>query len=272
MKGSFFSRNTRLISQKIIASWHSFNHWFFTTPERAILEAYQAAQAIHKIEIEQFGGKKISAESGNYSANVMAFWRGDLNRNLTIIKVRLAEFKLGLTIADTADSNLLEKLKFIDETISKYSKQDEAITEPLSINLELKTVTNQANSEETEIIELYKEPSATQKKGIFPRSIGRTFNKIAKDFTPTAEEEFVRNYRTSRTRTRRAVRFLLLLIIIPLLTQHFSKQLLLKPILQYFQSENTPTIFLNSEMEEKALNELKSFERKLQFERLLRQA
>ena len=269
MKGSFFSRNTRLISQKIIASWHSFNHWFFTTPERAILEAYQAAQAIQKIEIEQFGGKKISAESGNYSANVMAFWRGDLNRNLTIIKVRLAEFQLGFTIADTTDSNLLEKLKFIDETISKYSKQDEAITEPLSINLELETVTNQANSEETEII---KEPSATQKKGIFPRSIGRTFNKIAKVFTPTAEEEFVRNYRTSRTRTRRAVRFLLLLIIIPLLTQHFSKQLLLKPILQYFQSENTPTIFLNSEMEEKALNELKSFERKLQFERLLRQA
>lgn len=269
MKGSFFSRNTRLISQKIIASWHSFNHWFFTTPERAILEAYQAAQAIQKIEIEQFGGKKISPESGNYSENVMAFWRGDLNRNLAIIKVRLAEFKLGFTFADTADSNLLEKLNFIDEIISKYSTQDEAITETLSINLELETVTNQADSEEAEIM---KEPSATQKKGVFPRSIGRTFNKIAKDFTPTAEEEFVKNYRTSRTRTRRAVRFLLLLIIIPLLTQHFSKQLLLKPILQHFQSENTPTIFLNLEMEEKALNELNNFERKLQFERLLRQA
>jgi hypothetical protein len=269
MKGSFFSRNTRLISQKIIASWDSFNHWFFTTPERAILEAYEAAQAIQKIEIEQFGGKKISPKSGNYSENVMAFWRGDLNRNLAIIKVRLAEFKLGFTLADTADSNLLEKLNFIDEIISKYSTQDEASTAALSINVE--NVTNQADSEEAEIFK-EKEPSATQKKGVFPRSIGRTFNKIAKDFTPTAEEEFVKNYRTSRTRTRRAVRFLLLLIIIPLLTQHFSKQLLLKPILQHFQSENTPTIFLNLEMEEKALNELKSFERKLQFERLLRQA
>lgn len=267
MKGSFFSRNIRLIRQQITVSWDSLNHWFFSTPERAILEAFQAAKAIHDIEIEQFGGKKISPDSENYSENVMAFWQGNLKRNLAIIKVRLAEFQLGIKFADPANTNLLEKLNFIDDVISRYSREYQQNITTLDLNIP--TLENQSNTTNRDSI---KEPLANQKNGVFPRSIGRTFNKIAKDFTPTAEAEFVTKYRNSITRTRRAIRFILLLIIIPLLTQHFSKQLLVIPILQHFNSENSRIIFLNSEMEETAIKELNSFERKLEFQRLIRQS
>ncbi|MEA5578829.1 proton extrusion protein PcxA [Anabaena sp. UHCC 0451] len=261
MKVPYFTRNTRLIRQKITASWRLFNNWLFNTPKRAVLEAYQAAQAIQNIEIEQFGGQKISVESGNYSENVMAFWQGNLNRNLAIIKVRLAEFQLGLNFVDISDSSLLENLKFIDEVIYKYDIADGETTR--------QPVENQSTSANFEVL---KEAVSSRKTGVFPRSIGRTFDKIAKDFTPKAEEEFIRKYRISRNRTRRAVKFLLLLIIIPLVTQHFAKELLINPLFKNFISEDNTRIFLNAEMQKTALNELKQFERKLQFQNLLRQA
>lgn len=269
MKGSFFNRKTRLIREKFTGYWHSLNTWVSHTPERAISEAYQAAKAIQKMEIEQFGGKKIAPESADYSENVMDFWLGNLNRNLAIIRVRLAEFQIGINLVNTSDPSLLEKLNFIDEITAKYeqySLKDETFLEtPQNFDKEVDKI---AESEDRDII---KEPRATEKKGVFPRSIGRTFNRIAKDFTPTAEEEFVKNYRTSRNRTIKAVKFLLILLIVPLLAQNISKELLIKPILSNnFNSENNVNIFVNLEMEEEALNELKNFEKKLQFQSLLR--
>jgi hypothetical protein len=267
MNGKFSTQYTRVISQKIKESWRLFDQWFSNTPERAILEAYEAAQAIQRIEVEQFGGKKITHESGNFSENVMAFWQGNLNRNLAIIKVRLAEFQVGLTFVNISDRSFLEKLKFIDEVISKYVDQNKIINEPIENSI--RAGEKQLNSSDPAI---FKEASATERPRVVPRSISRTFNKIAQDFTPQAEEEFVKQYRTSRNRTIRAVKFFLILIIVPLLTQHFSKQLLVNPVVKHFRYEKTTQIFINSVMEEKALNELKSFEQGLKFRSLVRQA
>lgn len=104
-----------------------------------------------------------------------------------------------------------------------------------------------------------------KKTGWFPRSIGRTVNKIKDDFNPQSESQFIQDYRISRNKTRTAVKFIAMLVLIPLLTQILTKQLFISPILERVRGENTPQIFLNSEMEEEALNELKSFEKELKF-------
>ncbi len=116
----------------------------------------------------------------------------------------------------------------------------------------------------------------SKKKGILPRSIGRTLKRIAKDLDPKAEEEFVNDFRSSRNQTKIAVRFLLLLIIIPILTQQLSKQFIVSPLLDKLQENfkhkwETP-IFLNQEMEEKAFKELKKYETLLKFESLIKEA
>ncbi|WP_016949880.1 proton extrusion protein PcxA [Anabaena sp. PCC 7108] len=267
MKLSFFAKNTELIRRKFTEYWHLFNQWFINTPERAILDAYEAAQAIQNMEIEQFNGQKISPELTNYTENVMSYWQGNLNRNLTIIKIRLAEFNLGSTFINTSDSSILEKLKFIDEIIDRYTPQYESIVENLPINPSeaQKSLNSPAKN-------VFGSVTATQKTGAIPRSIGITLAKITRDFAPNAEEEFVKKYRISRNKTRRAIKFLLLLIIVPLLTQHFSKSLLFTPLIESFKVENKTQIFINSEMEEEALAKLKTFEKELKFESLLRQA
>ncbi len=275
MKASFFAKSKGSLRQKIAEYLRKSSRWFLDTPERALLEAHEAANKIKNIETEHFGGKKISAESANYTESVMSYWQGYLNKNLIVIKTRLAEFRLSYSILNVSDTTILEKLQLIDEVVSKYTPKLELVENSglISVAQPLKTnsseVNNKLDESNTEII---KTQSISQKTGFLPRSLGITFNKIKTDFTPNAEEKFVKNYRISRSRTRTALRFLLILILVPLLTQHFSKQILINPIIERnFNIDNTQ-IFLNSEMEENALQELKIFEERLKFASLLKQA
>ncbi|MBC1225369.1 proton extrusion protein PcxA, partial [Nostoc sp. UCD120] len=127
MKNSF-ARTAELLRQNLHKYLRSLNNWFFDTPERALLEAQQAAQRIKNIEIEHFEGKKISSKSVKYTENAMSYWQIYLDKNLTIIKFRLAEFQLSRGIINISNSVLLEKLKVIDEVVEKYAIKDELIS------------------------------------------------------------------------------------------------------------------------------------------------
>ncbi|MTJ11363.1 CemA family protein [Anabaena sp. UHCC 0187] len=113
------------------------------------------------------------------------------------------------------------------------------------------------------------QPFTFLKTGIFPRTIGRTFKKILSDISPNADEEFLKKYQISRQRTTIAVKFLLLLIIIPLLSHQLSKRIFILPIVESMRTENISHIFLNQEMEKEAFHELKIFTAELKFKSLL---
>ncbi|MBH8566909.1 proton extrusion protein PcxA [Nostoc sp. CENA67] len=247
------------------------NQWFLDTPERALLEAYKAAQTIKNIEAEYFGHQKISAESVNYTENVMSYWQGCLNQNLTIIKVRLAEFQLSRSLLNISNSALLEKLKFIDEVVDKYTFRYEPGNYSNSAIISENQKNNNGNNQRPDSLNLVKVQPISQKTGVLPRSIGRTINKIKSDFTPQAEEEFVRNFQISRRRTVTTIKFFLTIIIVPLLTQQLSKQLLINPIVKNIQGENGTQVFLNSQMQEEALSELNLFQKRLKFQNLIHQ-
>ncbi|WP_445626582.1 proton extrusion protein PcxA [Nostoc sp. DSM 114167] len=253
----------------------SLKRWFSDTPERALLEAYQAAQRIKNIENEHFDNKKISLQSVNYTENVMSYWQVYLNKNLTIIKIRLAEFQLSRGIINISNSVLLEKLKIIDEVVEKYAIKDEVINktslvptyQPLNINdNEIKKQLNSANVNDPQINPPIPKPKLPKS------SIGRRINKIQADFAPQTEEEFVRNYRLSKGRTIIALRFLIVLILVPLLTQYLSKEYIVSPILERVRGDNATTIFINSDMEKEALHEFHSFQEALRFEYFINQA
>ncbi len=113
-----------------------------------------------------------------------------------------------------------------------------------------------------------KQPSS-KKTGALPRSIGKIINKIKEEISPQGEQHFVREFRSSRNRTRSAVRFLILLIIVPVLIQFLSKTLIVSPIVERMRGENTSQVFLNNGMEDDALQELKLFEKRLKFQSFL---
>ncbi|MDZ8183932.1 MAG: proton extrusion protein PcxA [Nostoc sp. ChiSLP02] len=267
MKKSFAKR-AELLYQKVREYLRSPQGWFIATPERALLQAYEAAQRIKNIEIEHFDGKKISPDSGKYTENVMSYWQGYVDKNLTLIKIRLAEFTLSRKVIDISDAVLLEKLQFIDEVIERYSIKNQVLdSQTLKTNQsQIKKLPDSSN------IDDIKTTSPFQKTGVFPGSIGRSINVIRGDLSPKAEENFTRNYRISRNRTRIALRFFLILILVPLLTQYLSKEFLVNPLVERIRGENTTQVFINSDMEQEALHELKNFQAVLRFEYYINQA
>ena len=100
-----------------------------------------------------------------------------------------------------------------------------------------------------------------------PRSILRTLDRLKRDLDPEAENELVQDFRKSKTRTVLSLKFILLIILIPLLTQQSSK-IIIEPIYQRYLEPQT-AIFLNVDMEEEAFKELQRFEEKLKFENFI---
>jgi len=269
-----FARTANLFRQNLKDYLRSLNVWFLDTPERALLEAQQAAQRIKNIEIEHFDGKKISSQSVNYTENVMSYWQGYLEKNLTTIKVRLIEFRLSRKILNISNSVVLENLKIIDEVVERYALKDELISNNALIKTSQSIQINpgEINKQLSFNIDNIQPQPPSQQARLLSRSRGQRLNRIKADFLPQTEEEFVRNHRISKNRTKTSIRFILTLIIVPFLTQQLSKNFLVYPILERNRENNITQIFINSDMEKEALHELHNYQQSLRFEYFLNQA
>lgn len=294
------------------------NQWFSDTPERALDQAYKAALMIKAIEDEHFNGKKISASSSDYGDSVISYFEADLKKYLQIVKVRLAEFKSSRSVFSSSEpkminfkrtnalgkpaqlyplelsekqSIIVEKLKFIDEIIAKYSKKEKtevsASLIPLSQakdNQIIKSDFNQiiTNGTSGQSTSLQKDTIVTNgiitnvdtvsdKTGVLPRSILRTFNRIQEELDPKAEERVVKNFRNSKRKTIISLKFILTLIIVPILTHQVTKTSVVSWVVDPLRSnkESAPSVFFNPDLKEEAFEELQRFEEELQFNTLI---
>ncbi|MEH2218875.1 MAG: proton extrusion protein PcxA [Nostoc sp.] len=294
MKNSVFS-------QKIYSFLLAAYRWYLQTPERSLHEAYDAALKIKEIEDKHFNGNKIDIDSATYSKSVMDYFESDLNKLLKIAKMRLTEFrgsrwflneenqkaaeKAG--IEHPSPSLVLEKLNFIDRVISKYTINSEQITSNALVVKPPNLPVNVISDEKSPIFnaptlppkiptqDSEKKPKPKGKvdtTGVLPRSILSTITRLQVELDPNAEKEVIQNFRQTQRRTIISIRFILLLIIVPLLTHQIAKAFVVGPSVEHFRSSEQMQIFLNSEMEEEALEELERFEEKLKFENLIRNA
>lgn len=115
-------------------------------------------------------------------------------------------------------------------------------------------------------------PSALEKTGPIPRSITKTFEKFKKELDPNSESEVIEEFRVSRYQTAASIKYLLLLITVPLIVNQVSKSFVFSPFVDYFWNDNQNDIFLNESQEERAFSELQRFEEKIHFEILIGQS
>ncbi|MEG3939978.1 MULTISPECIES: proton extrusion protein PcxA [unclassified Microcoleus] len=285
---------------------YSANQWYRDTPERALEQAYDAALAIKAIEDEHFGGQRISERSGDYGQSTLSYFKSELQKYLKVIHTRMVEFnasryflelpdrvgakpqaadnsterrqhRLGLDDRDGA-SLVFEKLAFIDGVIDKYINQGKstAIVPVFSSeNLQLKSTNStsqpngnpgSANSLQTQADEVN---TNSEEVNLLPRSLLGTLNRITKELNPEAEKDVVKNFRNSQVKTVISLRFILLLILVPLLANQISKNFIVGPIVDHFRVPEESRIFINYELEEEAFEKLEQFERQLKFEKLI---
>ena len=287
--------------QQVYSYLRSAQQWYLDTPERSLDEAYKAALLIKAIEEEHFNGKKIAPEFANYGGGVMAYFESELKKHLKTIRMRLVEFNASRGIFGSSNQTItklsrndgttsakdsfaiqsrnnpaliLEKLRFIDEVVSKYNAEEKNISSPVRtpqivINDPNEPLLRSAEQPATSISIPKKVTSKTEETSVVPRSILSTLNRLKIELDPNAEREVVEKFRASQRRTLISVRLVLLLIIVPFLTFQVSKNLIVSPIVDRFRSPEQGEVFLNSEMEEKALLEMQRFEEKIKFQNLL---
>ena len=114
--------------------------------------------------------------------------------------------------------------------------------------------------------------SAFEKTGPIPRSISKTFEKFKKELDQNSELEIIEEFRVSRYQTAASIKYLLLLITVPLIVNQVSKSFVFSPFIDYFWSDTQSDIFLNESQEERAFCELQRFEEKIHFEILIGQS
>ena len=290
---------------RIVKYLYSAHQWYRETPDRALEQAYDAALAIKAIEDEHFGGQKISARSGDYGHSTLSYFKSELQKYLKVIQTRMVEFNASRSFLELPDrvgakpkpghsadrhqhglhldnkeraSLIFEKLEFIDGVIDKYinnSRSTAIVPVVSSVNLQEKSTNstsqpdaNKGSANSVKIhegeVDIYSE-----EVNLLPRSLLGTLNRITKELDPEAEKEVVKNFRNSKVKTVISLRFILLLILVPLLTNQLSKNFIVGPAVDHFRAKQNAPVFLNINLEEEAFQELERFEQHLKFDKLI---
>nr|YP_010336481.1 chloroplast envelope membrane protein [Goniotrichopsis reniformis]UNJ14887.1 chloroplast envelope membrane protein [Goniotrichopsis reniformis] len=111
--------------------------------------------------------------------------------------------------------------------------------------------------------------STFERVGPVPRSITKTFEKFKKELDPNAEAEAMEEFIISRYQTVTSIRYIMLLLIVPVIVDQISKTLLFGPAVDYYWNRYQPDIFLNESQEERAFTELQRYEERVHFEILI---
>ena len=281
--------------------------WLSSTPERALDAAFRAAVKIKAIEDDHFNGQMVSSEA-EYSESVIEVFRSDVTNYLNTIKARMAEFRISRSLlifsnpsADNANQSLvkytnsfeeelnlstIEKIAFIDGIVARYKDGFYKSTGDRTIDISDSRPVNNKKSKQQLLLKKsdrsftanknVSEPNTetiTDKTSVLPRSFMRTLNRIKQEIDPQAEdteEEVIKKFRRSRNKTAISIRFLLILIIVPLMTHQLTKAFLITPLVErYFNNHQQQVLFINKDMEEEAFMELHRYEEKLHFQSLI---
>jgi CemA family len=313
----------RSLWARLKQSLDAAEQWYRRTPQRSLAEAYQAAQAIKKLEEQHFKGQTIDLNRQGDGA-VSTYFQTKISQYLQTIRMRLTEYRFSSPViaatpnqapairriaGDTVEgefeteytlspeqytsereggepgvtADVLEQLRFIDSVLTRYEpwRLPQGSTSPPSAkaitpNNKVSTSTASLRSVQDSFMNSSGDRSQSSSgkldsNSFIPRSILKTANRFRRELDPdpTTEEDLVRDFRMSKVRTRAATRFLVLLIVLPLLTQQISKAILIGPIVDRTQGFAQIEEWVNPRVEERIFGELSRFEEKLKYQNLL---
>ena len=110
----------------------------------------------------------------------------------------------------------------------------------------------------------------SQAPEMVPRSLLGFFSRIQNRLAPGGETATVEGFRRRRDSTLVSLRILLLLVVVPLLFQQFSRPLLVSPLVDRIAPSVPVIMYTRGALEERAVEKLRIYKEELEFEALLR--
>jgi CemA family len=192
------------------------------------------------------------------------------------------------------EARILEKLIFIDDILTRYA--DRAVSDEY-IEAERSTFGQRAidsitglsieqSRGEIQPINFSTTPDPRQsdnsmtnrpdrseenlnRKALIDPSLINTFRRIQQDLNPKAEAQVLNTFRSGQGKTKTALRFILMLILVPLLVQFLSKIIFIGPAVNLYRSYSRADVFLNVNLEREAMEEMERFERNIKFKQMV---
>lgn len=229
--------------------WNRVNQWVERRSLVALESAYQRALKIKAIEDKHFGGQKISP-AALVGKSVYDYFQSTLERELFQIRFDLTQVRLGNFInpqTNPENNNILETLNAIEDIIGKYRLDLEELLPPLPNN----QTPNLPNTN------LTGDSSRDKTNQTISPATGNKFFNFQQELTPEYEQTVIKQLRTLRQQQRIAIRFLLILLFVPVFVQVITKNFIVSPFINYFEVDKTAMsqVYIAQEVGEKFLSE-----------------
>ncbi|MFM7170946.1 MAG: proton extrusion protein PcxA, partial [Cyanobium sp.] len=112
-------------------------------------------------------------------------------------------------------------------------------------------------------------PSLSRSPEILPRSLLGVVDQVRQRLDPEAEASVVAGFRRRRDSTLVALRILLLMILVPILTQQISRTYIVSPLVDRFSPDTPFLSYPKPKLEEQAVEKLRVFQAEIEFDHLL---
>lgn len=195
------------------------------------------------------------------------------------------------TPSSVLEPDILEKLNFIESVVGKYRDRDfddhrdfndltsNNLNSELSTTQTLQHLNADEPSQATEptsnsvtvdpvVLDAAQErikPNRTNAAS----SLIRGFTQVAKELTPEYEQQVIHELRLRRRQNRLALRWLLILILVPISMQILTKNLVFEPLLDRYGSQHPQQVELNREIREGFHAEFTEYKESLEIDQLL---
>jgi hypothetical protein len=251
--------------------------------DQALEDAYNPVLLLRAIEDEYFQGGPIEPDALRISSQQRQYLRDEVQQQFRQAREGLEDFLQQQSDRSSLSAAQREKLQAVEQLLQRYRRRP-GPTSPAQaiVPVPAEPITSLASPAKfglsDRLMKAASEHPAEHKvsyanqTGFLPRSLLGTFERIRRQLDPESEQEFVKNFRNRKQRTVGALRFILLLALVPLLTQQISKNFLVGPIVDRIRSSNEEAVFLNRDMEEEALQELQHYKERIEFQRFITKA
>jgi len=181
--------------------------------------------------------------------------------------------------------SIYQKLAFIDYTLERYSPRSRTIDIPAkpspdeNFNRNREYREEEPDSSTEDKFQLFRrdrpknykrdaQPSTSIEKSILPGSFFKAFDRVKRNLSGSYtdyEKDIVEELRQSRERIKQASRYIIILVVVVIAVQFFSKMLLFSPLINSLIDPSSISVKFSPAIEERAFEELRIAKERIEF-------
>jgi len=199
---------------------------------------YEAALQIQGIELEHYNDRPVRAELE------LRLPRGMQAQILRRFRAALLVCRQSLEQVEPYRQELsgqeIRQIQLIEAVVSRYDERRQTL------------------------------PSISRSPEVLPRTLLGVVDQVRRQLDPEAEASVVAGFRRRRDSTLVSLRILLLMILVPILLQQFSRSYIISPLVDRLSPDHPLVTYPRPKLEEKAVQKLRIYQAEIEFEALLR--